>query len=85
MSVTTPWRRLWDQMDAAMARFGDAQAKATGEFLKDVSIAVTRYGEEVDPDSFDELGQPIEPEEDEENLLYEEEDRIPDEDEEAEG
>lgn len=60
--MTVPWRRLWEEVNAAMDRFGTAQAESTSQFLKDIRLAVTRYGEEMDPDSFDELGQPIETE-----------------------
>ncbi|GAG94327.1 unnamed protein product [marine sediment metagenome] len=63
MKTPTPWQLLWEELDAAMYRCGEAQAEATNEFLKQVRMAVTRYGEELDPDSFDELGQPIMPEE----------------------
>lgn len=66
MTELSPWDILWEEIDAAMDRFGHAQAEATGEFLKAVRIAVGRYGEELDPDSFDDLGQYIEPEEVEE-------------------
>lgn len=59
--MTDSWRRLWEEINAAMDQFGTAQAEATSQFLKRVRVAVTRYGEEVDPSSFDELGQPIEP------------------------
>ncbi len=67
MSEPTPWQLLWEELDAAMIRFGEAQAEATGEFLKSVRVAVTGYGEEMDPDSFDDLGQHIEPKDSEEN------------------
>jgi len=63
VSEPTPWDILWEELDAAMIRFGEAQAEATGEFLKGVRMAVTRYGEKVDPSSFDDLGQHIESEE----------------------
>ncbi len=63
MTEITHWQLFWEEVDAAMIRFGEAQAEATGEFLKGVRVAVTKYGEEMDPDSFDDLGQPIEPEE----------------------
>lgn len=66
VSEQTPWQLFWEELDAAMDRFGHAQAEATGQFLKSVRVAVTRYGEELDPDSFDDLGQYIEPEEAEE-------------------
>lgn len=66
VSELSPWDLLWEELDAAMIRFGEAQAEATGEFLKAVRIAVGKYGEELDPDSFDDLGQHIEPEETEE-------------------
>ncbi len=62
MSELSPWDLLWEELDAVMIRFGEAQAEATGEFLKGVRVAVTKYGEELDPDSFDDLGQHIEPE-----------------------
>ena len=63
MTETTPWRRLWREIDIATDRFSYDQAEATGRLLKTVRMAVAEYGREVDPDSFDELGQPIEPEE----------------------
>lgn len=66
VSELSPWDLLWKELDAAMIRFGEAQAEATGKFLLHVRLAVTKYGEELDPDSFDDLGQHIEPEEAEE-------------------
>ena len=63
MKTPTPWQLLWEEIDASMYRYGEAQAESTNEFLKQVRMAVTKYGEELDPDSFDELGQPIIPEE----------------------
>lgn len=61
MTESTHWRRLWDEIDAAMDQLATSQGKVMTEFLKRVRVAVTRYGEEVDPSSFDDLGQPIEP------------------------
>ncbi len=63
MTEISPWQLFWEEIDAAMIRFGEAQAEATGQFLKGVRVAVTKYGEELDPSSFDDLGQYIEPEE----------------------
>ena len=63
MTKPTPWERLWSEINDSMVVFGFAQAEATGRLLKEVRRAVVRYGEAVDPEGFDELGQPIEPEE----------------------
>lgn len=41
------WRRLWNEIDGALVAFGDAQAKITGRFLKDVRLAVEGYGRDV--------------------------------------
>jgi len=63
VSAPTPWRTLWEEITAEMETFGDAQAKATGRLISKLRLAVTRYGEELDPDGFDEFGEIIEPEE----------------------
>lgn len=44
MSDAERWRRLWNEIDGALVEFGNAQAKITGRFLKDVRIAVEGYG-----------------------------------------
>lgn len=63
MSELSPWRRLWRSIDVAMDRYGVAQAESTGRLLKDVRLAVSEYGRELDPDAFDVLGQFIDLEE----------------------
>lgn len=63
MTRKTPWRQLWCDIEIAKTRLWEAQAQAYNEFLKALRMALTDYGESVDPDSFDEWGQPIEPEE----------------------
>lgn len=60
MTESRPWRRLWEGIDRALAGFDDSLAKGTGVFLKEVRTAVTEYGRDVDPGSFDEYGQPRE-------------------------
>jgi len=64
VSELSPWRRLWRQVDVAMDRYGVAQAECTGRLLKDVRLAVSEYGRELDPEAFDVLGQFIDIEED---------------------
>ena len=63
MSAPTPWRILREEMNASLDRFCAAQAAVTGRLHMEVRLAVMRYGKEVDPDSFDQYGMPIEPEE----------------------
>lgn len=63
MTESTPWRRLWDEIDRALARFDDSLAKGTSSFLESVRLAVTDYGRAVDPEAFDEYGLPREEEE----------------------
>ena len=63
MTRKTPWRQLWNDIEVAKTRLWEAQAQAYNEFLKSLRMAATDYGEAVDPDSFDELGQPLELEE----------------------
>lgn len=50
MSETGRWRRFWNEIDGAMAEFGNAQAKVTGRFLKDVRLAVEGYDRDMDRD-----------------------------------
>ena len=63
MSEETPWRRLWLSIDAALEGHGERLAKSEGQFLKEISLAMRRYGREVDPGGFDEYGQALEAEE----------------------
>ena len=56
----TPWRMLWDDVNAANDRFWTAMARIHGQYLKDLRMAIVEYGQAVDPSSFDELGQLIE-------------------------
>ena len=55
---TTAWRRMWDAIDRARKELWDAEARAYEEFFKAIRIAITTYAREVDPESFDEYGQP---------------------------
>jgi len=63
VSELSPWRRLWEEINAAMDLYGAAQAECTGRLLKDVRLAVSEYGRELDPEAFDVLGQFIDVEE----------------------
>lgn len=64
MTEVTPWRELWNDIEVAKIRLWEAEARNYNEFLKTLRKALGKYGEAVDPDSFDELGQPLEEEED---------------------
>lgn len=44
MTEGAAWRRLWNEIDGALAEFGHAQAKVTARFLKDVRLAIEGYG-----------------------------------------
>lgn len=63
MTESRPWRRLWEEIDHALAVFDQSLAKETGLFLENVRMAITAYGRDVDPDAFDEYGLPREAEE----------------------
>ena len=63
MTVETPWRRLWTKIDAALFAHGERLAQSEGQFLKEVRLAVARYGRAVDPEAFDVFGQALEAEE----------------------
>ena len=63
MSLRSPWRRLWDELEVAKTRLWDAEAKAYKEFLKAQRMALEAYAQTVDPDSFDQYGQVIDREE----------------------
>ena len=69
MNGETPWRRLWSEFDAALYGHGERLAKAEAQFLKEVRLAVRKYGQEVNPAGFDEYGQPLDeaPHEEEED------------------
>ena len=56
----TPWRTFWEAVDAANDRFWNAVARAHGQYLCDLRVAMQDYGWAVDADSFDKLGQAIE-------------------------
>ena len=56
----TPWRRLWDAIDRARKELWDAEATAQEAFFKTVRRAIEEYGQDVDPEAFDEYGLPRE-------------------------
>lgn len=58
--MTSSWRVFWEEVDGALALFEESQAKAMNEYLKTLRLAIAKYGQGVDPGSFDEYGQPIE-------------------------
>lgn len=57
MTLRSPWRRLWDELEAAKTRLWDAEARAYTEFLKAQRMAIEAYAETVDPGIFDQYGQ----------------------------
>jgi hypothetical protein len=63
VSLKTPWRKLWDALEAAKTRLWDVEAKAYSEFLKAQRVALEEYGRAVDPDGFDKYGLANEAEE----------------------
>ena len=58
MNEETPWRRLWDSIERAKEELWAAEAQAYQAFLIALRRALEAYAREVDPDSFDEYGQP---------------------------
>ena len=58
--MSTPWRVFWVSVDEALKDFEESQAKAMNQYLKTLRLAITNYGRSVDPQAFDEYGQPIE-------------------------
>lgn len=56
MTESRPWRRLWEEIDRALALFDDSLTKGMSSFLVSIRRAVTEYGRAVDPGSFDEYG-----------------------------
>lgn len=60
MTEEKSWRVLWDSIDAAREELWESEAEAQKNFFKSLRIAIEKYAREVDPDSFDECGQPIE-------------------------
>jgi len=51
-------RRLIVAMDRAREELWDVEAKAQNVFFMALRRAVVEYAREVDPDSFDQYGQP---------------------------
>ena len=48
------------EVKGALVLFEESQARAMNEYLGTLRRAIAKYGQAVDPDSFDEYGQPIE-------------------------
>ena len=55
----SPWRRLWEAIEAAKDELWAAEAKAQETFFIKVRLALSEYGREVDPEAFDDYGQPV--------------------------
>lgn len=54
----TPWARMWANINRAREELWDAEAKAQEVFFTDLRRALEEYARKVDPDGFDEYGQP---------------------------
>jgi len=57
--MTRHWRAFWDEVDMSLIEFEEAQVKALNKYLKTLRQAITKYAISVDPENFDDLGQPI--------------------------
>ena len=58
MTEATPWRRMWDAIERAKDELWAAEAAAYERYLIALRVAISEYGREVDPEGFDEYGQP---------------------------
>ena len=60
MSGKTPWRRLWDEIEAAKVHLLAGDALGPNRFFRALRMALEEYGKAVDPEGWDEYGLPIE-------------------------